>query len=90
MHVDDAVIANGGFDVITMRPFDAQMALGDTLDDVVTYLKEFGPVSRLLNDATAQQREAATKAMREALAPYAKSSPVRLTGATWIVTAKNG
>ena len=84
------ILANGGFDEITMRPFDTAMALGETLDDAVAYIQEFGPISRLLNDATAPQREAAAIAIREAMAPYAKSSPVRLTGATWLVTAKCG
>jgi SAM-dependent methyltransferase len=84
------ILASGGFDVITMRPFDTPLTLGDTLDDAVAYLQEFGPISRLLNEATPPQREAAAKAIREAMAPYAKSPPVRLTGAVWLVTAKCG
>jgi SAM-dependent methyltransferase len=84
------ILANGGFDVITMRPFDTQMPMGDSLDDAVDYLQEFGPVSRLLKEATSRQREGAVKAMREVLAPYAKSLPVKLTAATWLVTAKCG
>ncbi|MBI1210388.1 MAG: methyltransferase domain-containing protein [Alphaproteobacteria bacterium] len=84
------ILANGGFDVITMRPFDTQMILGETLDEALVHLQEFGPISRLLNEASPSQREAAANAIREALAPYAKSSPVKLAGATWLVTAKCG
>ena len=84
------ILASGGFDVITIRPFDTPIRLGDTLDDAVVYIQEFGPVSRLLKDASAPQREAAVGAIREAMAPYAKSSPVQLAGAVWLVTAKCG
>jgi SAM-dependent methyltransferase len=84
------ILAHGGFDVITMRPFDTQMVFGNSLDDAVDYLQEFGPVSRLLKEATPPQREAAVNAIREAMKPYAKSSPITMTGATWLVTAKAG
>jgi SAM-dependent methyltransferase len=84
------ILANGSFDVITMRPFDTPLTLGETLDEAVDHIQQFGPVSRLLNEAAPQQREAAVGAIREAMRPYAKSSPVRLTGATWLVTAKCG
>ena len=84
------ILANGGFDVITMRPLDTPLTLGETLDEAVEYIQQFGPIARLLNEATPQQREAAAKAIREAMKPYAKSAPVRLIGATWLVTAKCG
>ncbi len=84
------VLANGGFDVITVRPFDTMMNVGVDLDDAVAYMQEFGPVSRLLRDAPPQQREVGIAAMREALKPYAQTSPVELAAAVWLVTAKNG
>ena len=82
------ILANGGFDVITMKPLDVALNMGASLDDAVAYIQEFGPVSRLLKDATPSQREAAVAGVREAMAPYAKSPPVRLDGAVWLVTAK--
>jgi len=84
------VLANAGFDVITIKPFDTPMTMGATLDDAVADIQEFGPVSRLLKDASPAQREAAVAAIREAMAPYAKTLPVRLNGAVWLVTAKCG
>ncbi len=84
------ILAGAGFDVITMKPFDTPMSMGATLDDAVAHLQEFGPVSRLLKDVTPIQREAAVAAIREAMAPYAKTLPVRLNGAVWLVTAKCG
>jgi SAM-dependent methyltransferase len=82
------ILANGGFDLITLRAFDPPMVLGDTLDDAVAHIQEFGPISRMLGDAAPPQRENAALAIREALTPCAASSPVQLGGATWLVTAK--
>jgi SAM-dependent methyltransferase len=82
------ILANAGFDVITMKPFDTPMELGDGLDDAAAYLQEFGPISRALADASPDQRSAAAAALREALAPHAKTSPVKLGAAVWLVSAK--
>ena len=82
------ILANGGFDAITLTPFDTKVEIGTTLDEAVTYLQEFGPISRALNDASPAQKEHAAKALREGLAPHAKTTPVALGAAVWIVTAK--
>jgi SAM-dependent methyltransferase len=82
------IMANGGFDAITLKPFDTKVEIGNTLDDAVTYLQEFGPIARALNDASPAQKEQAAKALREALSPHAKTTPITLGAAVWIVTAK--
>lgn len=82
------VLASGGFDAITLRPLDTKVGIGDSLDDAVAYLQEFGPVSRALSEASPAQKQQAATALREALAPYAKSTPITLGAAVWIVTAK--
>lgn len=84
------ILANAGFDAITMKPFDAPMVMGATLDAAVADIQEFGPVSRMLTDTTPEQRSNAVAAIREAMSPFAASLPVKLGGAVWIVTAKNG
>jgi SAM-dependent methyltransferase len=82
------VLANGGFDAITLKPFDTKVKIGNSLDDAAAYLQEFGPVSRALSEASPAQKQQAATALREALAPYAKSTPITLGAAVWIVTAK--
>jgi SAM-dependent methyltransferase len=82
------ILANGGFDVITLRPFDTRVEIGKTLAEAVGYLQEFGPVSRALSEASPAQKEQAGKALHEALAPFAKTSPITLGASVWIVTAK--
>jgi SAM-dependent methyltransferase len=82
------ILANAGFDVITMKPFDTPMEIGRTLDDAADYLQEFGPISRALAEAAPEQKRQAASALREALAPHTKASPVQLGAAVWLVTAK--
>lgn len=82
------ILANGGFDAITLKPFDTAVEIGNTLDDAVAYLQEFGPISRALKDASPAQKAQAATALRDVLAPYAKAAPIKLGAAVWIVTAK--
>jgi SAM-dependent methyltransferase len=82
------ILANGGFDAITLKPFDTTVEIGTTLDDAVAYLQEFGPISRALKDASPAQKDQAAAALRDALGPYAKMAPLKLGAAVWIVTAK--
>ena len=67
---------------------DTKVEIGASLDDAVAYLQEFGPVSRALTDARPAQKQAAASALREGVAPFAKSTPITLGAAVWIVTAK--
>jgi SAM-dependent methyltransferase len=83
------ILANAGFDVITLKPFDTAIEIGRSLDDAADYLQEFGPVSRMLTDATPSQKEQASLALREALAPFARTTPITLGAAVWLVTAKS-
>ena len=83
------ILATAGFDVITMKPFDAAIEIGRSLDDATDYLQEFGPISRMLTDATPSQKEQAALALREALAPFARKTPIALGAAVWLVTAKS-
>ena len=82
-------MANAGFDAITMKPFDTAIEIGRSLDDAVNHLQEFGPISRMLTDATPSQKEQASAALREALAPFARTTPITLGAGVWLVTAKS-
>ncbi len=46
------ILANAGFDAITMKPFDTPIELGGSPDAAADYLQEFGPISRMLTDAS--------------------------------------
>jgi hypothetical protein len=64
------------------------MVLGSTLDDAIAHVSEIGPVSRMLTDATPEQRTQAQAALAQAMQPFAGKSPVAMGGAVWIVSAK--
>jgi hypothetical protein len=82
------ILSHAGFDAITARPFDAQMNLGDTFEEALTHIQEFGPVSRMMAPASDAEKAKAVTALRQALEPYKAMKPIALGGATWIVTAR--
>jgi SAM-dependent methyltransferase len=82
------ILTQAGFDQISIMPFDAPMSLGSTLDDAISHIQDFGPVSRMLSTATQSEKASATNALHQALAPFSEKTPLTLNGAVWIVTAK--
>lgn len=81
------ILAGAGFDRITAHPFDVPMQLGETLEDALKYIQEFGPVSRMMTPASDAEKAKAAAALRHALEPYASKKPIALGGAVWLVTA---
>jgi SAM-dependent methyltransferase len=82
------ILDSAGFDSITARPFDAPMQLGETLEDALTHIQEFGPVSRMMTPASDAEKAKAAAALRHALEPYASKKPIALAGAVWLITAR--
>ncbi len=82
------ILTTAGFDRITIRPYDTPMGLGDTFDEALTYIQEFGPVSRAMSAANDAERAKATVALADALKPYATKKPITLGAAVWLVTAQ--
>ncbi len=82
------ILTGAGFDRMTAEPFDTGLAMGSSLDDATAHLSEIGPVSRMLSDATPEQRSEAMAALRARLAPFSSTTPVTMGGAIWIITAR--
>jgi SAM-dependent methyltransferase len=82
------ILDSAGFDSITARPFDAPMQLGETLEDALTHIQEFGPVSRMMTPASDAEKAKAAAALRHALEPYASKKPIALAGAVWLIAAR--
>jgi hypothetical protein len=82
------ILSFAGFDQITCKPFDTPMVMGTTLDDAIAHVSEIGPVSRMLTDATPDQRTQAVAALAQAMQPFVGKSPVAMGGAVWIVSAR--
>ena len=84
------ILGAAGFIDIAMEacPLSLDIAIGRGLDAAVEGALEIGPAHRALEGQPAELRAAATRSLREALAPLAKGDTVVLPGSIWIVTAK--
>ncbi len=83
------ILKEAGFEAIDIDAHDEKLVLGDGLEDAVDFSLSNGPASRLMLDATPEQRVRATEVVREALAPHARDGGVALPGAAWRVMAWN-
>jgi SAM-dependent methyltransferase len=86
------ILGEAGFTAIEMEPanFALDIAIGRGLDAAVQSALEIGPASRALEGHPDDVRIAATNAIREALATFAKGETVPLPASIWIVTARAG
>jgi len=84
------ILSQAGFGAISLEPcdFSLDIAIGAGLDTAVQSALEVGPASRALEGQPAELRSAATRAIREALAPFAVANTVPLGASIWIVTAR--
>ncbi len=84
------ILDGAGFTSIEIDPDDRAVPLHkDGLEADVTSKFEIGPLSRIMEDATDEQRELVRGSVRDALAPYHEPDGPTMMFASWIVTAKN-
>jgi SAM-dependent methyltransferase len=83
-----AILRDAGFHGIVMEPHDIKVRNRGSLDDVVEFVTEMGPTSRLLADAEGEARAAAIAEIRDALRSHHDGEALHLDAATWIVTAR--
>lgn len=84
------ILREAGFTGVAMEPcqLSFDIAIGQGLEAAVQGALEIGPASRALEGQPAELRAAATRALRETLAPFARGNAVSLGGSIWIVTAR--
>jgi SAM-dependent methyltransferase len=85
------VLSGAGWADIQVTPREIELAWpGDTgLETAVRELVNTGPVSRLLIEASEAERQAVYDAATQALEDHFVDGALRLTGAIWLVTARN-
>ena len=83
------ILGAAGFSGVAMEPCNLSLdvAVGRGLDAAVESALEIGPASRALEGQPSDLRAAATRSIREALAPFARGNTVPLAASIWIVTA---
>ena len=84
------VLSSAGFTNIAMQPVVKDLHLGDTIDEVMRFQSNIGPLSSLLETLDESRHAQATAAVRGAFAAKADSKGINLESATWLVTATNG
>ena len=84
------VLSSAGFTNIAMQPVVKDLHLGDTIDEVMRFQSNVGPLSGLLETLDESLHAQATAAVRDAFAAKADSQGINLEAATWLVTATNG
>lgn len=84
------ILDRAGFRSAAFEPVDfaVEIGRGQGLDAAAAFATEDGPASRLLDGQTQSVRDAATAAVRRALAPYLRNGRVSLAAAVWLVTAR--
>lgn len=89
------ILSSAGFTDIAIVPFDAAVPFGEggtrdaAIDDAVKMTLEVGPLSSALADQPDDIRARASAAVRAAFAELAGERSVTISGAAWIVTARN-
>jgi SAM-dependent methyltransferase len=83
------ILGSAGFEEVELAPHEAALRLGGDLDEAVTFALTAGPASRLIANASPEERTRAERAVRDALAPQARGGAVSLSGAVWLVRARN-
>ena len=85
------ILGLAGFSDVAIRPFDTMLTLGgsDNMADTAGFASQVGPVSRALATATDDdQRQAAERALAEALRDHDGAEGIRLGAQLWFVSAK--
>ena len=85
------ILGLAGFSDVAVRPFDTMLTLGrsDDMAGTAGFASQVGPVARALATATDDgQREAAERALAEALHAYDSAEGIRLGAQLWFVSAE--
>ncbi len=84
------ILSGAGFGNIQLQRFDTAISIGATPRDAAQSAVRFGPASRFILDAGAQNLPAILDAIEGDLVPLAApDGRVSLNGSTWIVSASN-
>jgi ubiquinone/menaquinone biosynthesis C-methylase UbiE len=86
------MLRSAGFDRICFERFDADICIGRDLDEAVEFAMALGPageIIRLAGEQGVKRRPQVVAALRETLAPYARSGGVWGPSSTWIISARN-
>ena len=80
------ILEASGWSEIDLQPIDVPCAMPESA--LTAYVTRFGPVGRVLHEASDQVRAEFIENVRAELAPYVHGTEVRFTSACWRVAAR--
>ena len=85
-----AILEQAGFVDVAFTDQRATLTVGGngSLEQAVGFILQMGPAAATIREATPELRETVAAAVREALAPYHTPEGVRMSSASWVVTAR--
>ncbi len=85
-----SILEGAGFADVALEGLDTTITIGGSgsLDESVRNMLRFGLISRAIRQANVQNTTAIAASLREAVAPYATPTGVRMKSACWVVTAR--
>ena len=84
------ILEGAGFADVAFEGLDTTITIGGSgsLDESVRNMLTFGLISRAIREANVQDTTEIAASLREAVAPYATPTGVRMKSACWVVTAR--
>jgi SAM-dependent methyltransferase len=84
------ILEDAGWSEVELTDLTVELALagGDPLDEVVELTIELGPARAALEGQSASKYDEVRAAVRAALEPHERDGAIRLSGSTWVVTAR--
>jgi ubiquinone/menaquinone biosynthesis C-methylase UbiE len=89
--VTSAQLGAAGFGRVTFERFDAEIKLGNTVDEAIEFAMALGPageILRLAREEGERKRPAVVAALRDLFASLARTDGVWGASSSWIVTAE--
>ena len=85
-----SILEGAGFAGVSFEALDATITIGGSggLDDSVGNILKLGSISAVLRQAGVEDTTVIAASVREAIAPYATPSGVRMGAGCWVVTAR--
>ena len=87
-----AMLRAAGFERITFERFDCDICIGRDMDDAIEFAMALGPageIIRLAGELGEKCRPQVVAALKETLAPFARSDGIWAPSSTWFISATN-
>ena len=86
------ILGAGGFVDVGFEPLEGELLTGGhgALDEIVDFVLQLGPTAAILREASPELVAQVKASVHDALAPHHTPEGVRMSYATWIVTARRG